>query len=314
MKTEQIHMVTGAFGYSGQYVAKRLLKNGHIVHTLTNSPQRINPFEGKIRAFPYNFNNPEKLKESLRNVAVLYNTYWVRFDHKEFSHGSAVKNSIILFNAAKEAGVKRIVHVSITNPSEASHLKYFSGKARLENALIKTGIPHSILRPAVLFGKEDILIGNIAWILRRFPFFLIFGDGSYKLQPIYVDDFAELLVKHGEEKENLIINAIGPETFTYKGLVEKISKIIGIKKPIISISPQFAYIAGKLINMAKNDVFITKAEVEGLMSGLLYVDSPPAGETKLTNWVKENATSLGQYYKSELGRRNDRFTNYSETF
>lgn len=314
METQQVHMVTGAFGYSGKYIAKRLLNKGHTVHTLTNSLKRENPFAGKIRAFPYNFGDPDKLKESLKNVSVLYNSYWIRFNHKTFTHESAVKNSIILFNAAKEAGVKRIVHVSITNPSETSNLEYFSGKARLENALKKTGIPYSILRPAVLFGKEDILINNIAWVLRRFPFFLIFGDGSYKLQPIYVNDFAKLAVEQGEEKNNIIINAIGPETFTYKELVATIANIINIEKPVIPVPPNLGYIGGILISLMKNDVFITKNEIEGLMSGLLYVDSKPAGETSLTDWVKEHAGALGQYYKSELGRRNDLFQNYSDKF
>ena len=65
-----------------------------------------------------------------------------------------------LFEAAKKQGIKRIVHISITNPSEDSPFEYFSGKAKIEKALIEFGISYA-LRPAVLFGKEDILINNI---------------------------------------------------------------------------------------------------------------------------------------------------------
>ena len=192
-----LHVVTGAFGYSGRYIAQRLLDCGHRVRTLTNSMDRENAFQGRVEAMPYHFDAPDRLTESLRGVAVLYNTYWVRFNHRTFTHAQAVRNTQTLFEAAKRAGVGRIVHVSITNPSEDSQLEYFHGKAVLERSLRESGIPHTILRPTVLFGKEDILVNNIAWTLRRLPVFGVFGDGQYRLQPIYVDDLAKLAVEQG---------------------------------------------------------------------------------------------------------------------
>lgn len=311
MCENQIHAVTGAFGYSGKYIAQRLLDNGLKVMTLTNSTQRYNPFGDKIKINSFNFDNPTKLTASLEPVSVLYNTYWVRFNHKMFTYASAVRNTITLLNSAKQAGVERIVHISITNPSEQSHLEYFSGKATVEKALQDSGISYSILRPAVLFGKEDILINNIAWILRRFPIFGVFGDGNYELCPIYVDDLAKLAVEQGRKRDNTIINAVGPETFTYKRLVEQIGEILGKKRRIISVPPIIGYIAARIISVIINDVFITRQEIEGLMSGLLYVDSSPAGETKLTNWAKEHAESLGKHYTSELARRKDRLSPYT---
>ena len=180
-----------------------------------------------------------------------------------------------------------------------------------EKAMQESGISYSILRPAVLFGKEDILINNIAWVLRRSPVFGVFGDGSYRLQPIYVDDLAKLAVEQGENRENTIIDAIGPETFTYKGLVQEIGKTIGKKRLIISVPPAIGYIIANLVGKMLNDVLITREEVEGLMAGLLYVDSPPVGETRLTNWTAEHAESLGKHYASELARRRDRLREYA---
>ena len=310
MSELQTHVVTGAFGYSGRYIARRLLNTGHNVITLTNSLHRINPFGEKVQAYPFNFDNPDKLIDILRRVTVLYNTYWVRFNHKKFSHADAVKNTITLFDAAKKAGVKRIVHISITNPSNEFNLEYFSGKAKLEEILKDSGLSYTILRPTVLFGKEDILINNIAWALRRFPVFAVFSNGQYRLQPIYVDDLAELAVEQGENKEDIVINAIGPETFTYKGLIKTIGDIIGKKRPIISVPPAVGYIAGILIGKLVGDVMITRDEITGLMNGLLYVDSPPVGKTKLTEWIKEHRDSLGRRYTSELARRNDRQSEY----
>jgi len=310
MPEQQIHAVTGAYGYSGKYIAQRLLSKRYRVITLTNSIHRDNPFGKKVRAYPFNFDNPHKLTQSLKAVSVLYNTYWVRFNHNMFTQADAVRNTITLFNAAKEAGVRKIVHISITNPSEDSHLEYFRGKAKLEKALTDTGLSYSIIRPTVLFGKEDILINNIAWALYKLPVFAVFGDGHYRLQPIYVDDLAELAVEHGEKEENSIINAIGPETFTYRELVQTIGRIIGRRRPIISAPPALVYIAGRIISQVVNDVLITREEIEGLMSNLLYVNSPPTGKTRLTDWIEEHTKSLGKQYTSELARRIDRETEY----
>jgi len=311
MINKEIHAVTGAFGYSGKYIAKKLLKKGHRVITLTNSLHRENPFGESVKAFPFNFDRPDKLTETLKGVKVLYNTYWVRFNHKMFTFADAIKNTLTLFNAAKRAGVKRIVHISITNASEDSHLEYFCGKAKVEKTLMGADISYAILRPTVLFGKEDILINNIAWGLRNIPVFGIFGEGQYRLQPIYVNDLAELVVKYGETDENIIIDAIGPETFTYKELVQELGMIIGKNRPIISIPPTLGYIATRILGKFLNDIIITRDEIEGLMDNLLYVESPPTGKTKLTDWAKQNVATLGLKYTCELSRRTDRDTKYT---
>ncbi len=309
MKTT-LHAVTGAFGYSGKYIAKRLLDRGHKVITLTNSPDRANPFAGRVKPYPFNFDNPEQLSLSLRGVSVLYNTYWVRFNHRLFNHTDAVRNTERLFEAAKEASIERIVHISITNPSEESPLEYFNGKAKLERALVDSGISHAILRPTVLFGKEDILINNIAWALRRLPVFGVFGSGEYRLQPIYVDDLAALAVEQGAKRENVTIDAIGPETFTYRELVKVIGETIGKRRPIISVPPIAGYLAGWILGKWVGDVMITREEIKGLMDDLLYVDSPPAGTTALSGWIQDHADSLGRKYTSELARRKDRAEDY----
>lgn len=310
MSTQPLHAVTGAFGYSGKYIARKLLAEGRSVITLTNSTNRVNEFTGRIQVVPFNFDKPDALAQSLQNVEVLFNTYWVRYNHRLFKHADAVQNTLVMFEAARQAGVKRIVHISITNPAERSPLEYFSGKARLENALIESGLSYAILRPAVVFGKEDILINNMAWLLRRSPVFGVFGDGNYRLQPIYVEDLAELAVQWGESNENTIINAIGPETFTYRELVESVGRLIGARRQLISISPAVGYWVSRLISFFVNDVMITREEIEGLMADLLYVDSHPTGTTKLTDWVQQHAATLGRNYTSELARRRDRLAYY----
>ena len=310
--TPGLCVVTGAFGYSGKYIAKRLLAAGNRVRTLTNSPQRNNPFGAAVEARPYNFGKPHELARSLEGARVLINTYWVRFDHTDFTHRQAVRNTLLMFEAARQAGVPRIVHISITNPSLESALPYFRGKAELEAALRQSGLSYAILRPTVLFGQEDILVNNIAWMLRRFPVFGVFGDGRYKLQPMFVDDLAKLATEAADSKENFVRDAIGPETFTYRELIATIGEAIGRRRPVVSIPPGLGVALGRFLGMIVGDVVITPEEVAGLMQNLLVTSSPPTGFTALSRWAQDHSATLGHRYSSELARRRDRKKSYEE--
>ena len=268
--------VTGAYGFSGKYIARRLLDLKHDVITLTNSPHRGNPFGELVKAFPYNFSKPKELENSLRGVEVLINTYWVRFDKPpHFSFAQAVANSKVLFEAAKQAGVRRLIHISITNPDLSSDLPYFRGKAEMEEHIKETGLSHAILRPAVLFGTEDILINNIAWALRTLPVFGIYGDGRYRLQPIHVDDLAAAAVDRVEAETNETVDAIGPEIFRYRGLVEMIAREIGSRALIVVMPPWLAFQGVRVLGWMVGDVINTRDEVKGLMQERLYVEITP---------------------------------------
>lgn len=309
--SDDLHVVTGAFGYSGRYITARLLKAGRRVRTLTNSPQRQHPFGTAVDVHPYNFDRPDALVRSLEGARVLVNTYWVRFDHDDFTHAAAVRHTLALFAAARLAGVARVVHVSITNPSLHSDLPYFRGKAELEVALRSSGLSYAILRPTVLFGDDDILINNIAWMLRRFPIFGVFGSGDYQLQPIFVDDLAGLAVEAAGRSDDAVIDAIGPETFTYRELVAVVGGAIGCRRPVVSLPPVAGFWFGRLLGVIVGDVVVTREEIAGLMRNLLVTGSPPAGHTKLSEWAREHRESLGRYYSSELARRRDRRSSYA---
>ena len=308
----ELHAVTGGFGYSGKYIVRGLLARGRAVVTLTNSPNRPNEFGEKIRVAPLAFADRAALVAGLSGAKVLYNTYWVRFDHRDFTHRAAVENTQALFAAAKQAGVERIVHVSITNPSLDSPLPYFAGKARLEAALRETGIPHSILRPAVLFGGEDILINNIAWTLRRVPIFGMVGRGDYGIRPIHVEDFAALAIAEGEAEGCRTLDAVGPESFTFRELVATLGQVIGKPRPIVGVPAWLGLLAGRAIGWLKRDVFLTKEEVAGLTAGLLASTAPATGAIRLSDWARRNQKTLGRRYASEMRRRRRRDVAYPE--
>lgn len=294
--------VTGAFSYSGKYIAQRLLARGEEVITLTGHPNRPDPFDGKVKAFPLDFDEAG-MTESLRGADVLVNTYWVRFDKGENTQPRAVENTQKLVNAAVKAGVKRIVHISIANPSANSHLPYYWGKAANEKAVTESGLSYAILRPTVLVGGgQDVLINNIAFLLRRFPFFFIPGDGSYGIQPVHVEDLAELAVEAVYSKENYVIDAVGPDSYTFKELVQMVGESIGVKRLTISVPPRVALFAAQFLSLFLKDVLLTPEEVDGLSSNLLVSKEPARGKTVFKEWLKENQNIIGAKYASELER------------
>ncbi len=294
--------ITGAFSYSGKYIAQRLLARGEEVITLTGHPNRPDPFSGKVKAFPLDFNAEQELRESLNGVNVLVNTYWVRFDRGKNTQPRAVENTHKLINAASRAGVKRVVHISITNPSTDSPLPYFWGKAANEKAVIESGMSHAILRPTVLVGAEDILVNNIAFLLKRFPVFALPGDGSYRLQPVCVEDLAELAADAIYRRDNYIIDAVGPDIFTFKEMVELIGDKVKAKRPMISVPPHLALLASQLLSLFLGDVLLTPEEVAGLMANLLVSKEPPLCKTHLADWLEANKDKVGARYASEIKR------------
>jgi uncharacterized protein YbjT (DUF2867 family) len=299
---KEIVVITGAFSYTGRYATKLLLNRGYTVRTLTNHPRQANMFGGEVEVFPYSFEHPDQLSEAFRGASTLINTYWVRFPHGKTTFGIAVQNTRTLINAARNAGVRRLVHVSIANPSLESPLGYYQGKAQLEQAVKESGLSYAILRPTVIFGREDILINNIAWFVRHFPVFGIPGDGRYGVRPIYVEDMAELLVEAVETKDNSVFNAVGPETFAFEDLVKLIAAQLGKPLRTLPMPVLFAYLFTRLTGFALRDVVLTWEEYKGLMSNLLAPQGPAAGETRLSQWLSENREHIGRQYASEVAR------------
>jgi NADH dehydrogenase len=298
--------VTGAFGYSGSRIATLLLGAGRLVRTLTTRLPEGHALEGRVEVHPLAFEDAAGLRRALEGVDTLYNTYWVRFSKAGFSQADAVRNTEALFAAAREAGVRRVVHTSITNPSLDSPYEYFRGKARLEEALRGSGLSHAILRPAVLFGGGDILVNNICWMLRRFPVFGCFGDGRYRMRPIHVEDFARLAVEAGAESESRVMDAVGPETWPYRDLVRMLGEAIGKPRPIWRI-PRWAGVAvAWCVGRVVGDVLLTRAEIDALMDDLLATEGPATGTTELSGWAKAHAETLGRQYGHELARRRRR--------
>ncbi len=308
MTEAPLHVVTGAFGYSGRYIAKELLARGARVRTLTNSEHRGNPFGDAIEVHPLHFDDPAALAASLQGAYALYNTYWVRYDYRrgptEFGYAEAVTNTRILFDRARAAGVRRVVHLSVANAREDSAWGYFRGKALLEEELRASGLSHAIVRPTVIFGgPENVLINNIAWLLRHLPVFGVFGRGDARLTPIHVEDLARICVAAADRDGDEILDAVGPETFTYREMVTTMARAMGLRRIVLPVPDAVALAVGRVLGWFLHDIVITGHEIAGLRDESMYTGTEPLGTTRFTEWLRSASDTLGRRYVNDLARR-----------
>jgi uncharacterized protein YbjT (DUF2867 family) len=295
-------VVTGAFSYTGQYIARRLLSQERRVRTLTNHSKRPGADEIKVDVAPLQFADRAALVESLRGADVLYNTYWIRFRHGKMGFGQAIANTRTLVGAAVEAGVRKIVHISVSNPSADSHLDYYAGKARTEEIVRGSGLQWAIVRPTLVFGTGDILINNIAWLLRRMPMFVIPGHGTYRVQPVAAEDVAEIATWAAEQTDNVTLDAAGPDRVTFAELVEGIAIAVGRRPHLVVMPPRLTLWAANIVSRYLHDVMLTRQELEGLMDELLVSSEKARGTRRIDNWLLTNADLVGRTYASELER------------
>jgi NADH dehydrogenase len=296
-----LDVVTGAFSYSGAAIASALLGAGRSVRTLTGHPDRA-PDGPDVEVRPLDFDNQLGLVSSFEGVTTLYNTYWVRFAHDRTDHELAVANSRTLFQAAKRAGVQRIVHVSITHPSIDSPLPYFQGKARVERALAETGVSYAVLRPAILFGGDGVLLNNIAWLLRHLPVFAIGGRGDYRIRGIHVDDLAQLCIEKGAEHHDSVTDAVGPERPTFVELVTMLKEATGSRSHLVHVPGATLPLFSSGLGLFLHDVLLTADEYKAMSSGLADTDGPATGSTALSDWLGQHGEHLGLHYANELER------------
>jgi uncharacterized protein YbjT (DUF2867 family) len=292
-------VVTGAFGYSGAAIARELLTAGRRVRTLTSHPRN----DHDIEALPLDFTDADGLARSLDGADTLYNTYWVRFSHGQNTQDQAVRNSRVLFEAAKRAGIQRVVHVSILHAAPDSPYPYFRGKAEVERELASTGIPHTILRPAILFGGapgDAVLVNNIAWLLRRLPVFAIGGDGAYHVRPIDVDDLARLAT--GAWTGDVTKDAVGPQSLAFREMVTAIRTAVGSRAVLVRVPGRVVPPMAAVLGVLLRDVLLTAEEYKAMAAGLADSSAPATGATVFTDWVAAHGSDLGRGYANELDR------------
>jgi uncharacterized protein YbjT (DUF2867 family) len=295
-----LDIVTGAYGFTGKYIARRLLARGRRIRTLTGHPQREHPFGESVPAALCSFDDPAALAAAMDGAATLYNTYWVRFEKGKTTFAKAVDNTRTLLQAATAAGVRRVVHISVAQADEDSPYPAIRAKAAAERVVRESGLSFAIIRPTAMFGAESALFNNMAWMLRRFPLFPIPGNGKYRLQPVGVDDVAARAIELGSVNEAWTGTLAGPEVFTYEEIVRMVAKAVGSRSRIIHVGPERFLHLSKIVAGMVHDVLLTREEIEILTRDLLIPEAPVLAPTRLSDWLVRCGADLGGSYISEL--------------
>lgn len=294
--------VTGATSYTGRFIAERLVASGRRVIDLTRDPRAPHPLGELAVSAALDFDHPDLLTRTLEGVDTLYNTFWIRFERGPITYGWAVERSQVLIDAAERAGVRRIVHLSVINAARDAPTAYFRAKAAVEESLTRSGVPSAIVRPTVTFGPGDILVNNLAWTLRRLPIFGIPGDGMYPIQPVHIDDIADLAVQVGSMTDRRVVDAAGPDTFTFNEFVTLVRDAVGSRAMVVHL-PVWAALAGaSLIGLVVRDAVLKRDEVTELRSKLMVSAEPPTGAVRLADWLARHSDTLGRRWASELDR------------
>jgi uncharacterized protein YbjT (DUF2867 family) len=291
-----MNAVTGALSFTGRAIAEELLRRGEQVISLSRRDDPADPLRSRVEV------RPLFADSSLEGAHTLYNTYWIRFERGRSTFDDAVRRTIALFEAARRAGVGRIVHVSVSRADAADDLPYFRGKHRVEQWLEESDLDWAIVRPTLVFGPSDILVNNIAWILRRLPLFLLPRPAGCLVQPVSVRDTARIAI---DSRSHVVQDAAGPEVHEFGHFVRLIASAVGSRARIVSAPRPVALAFVRVGNAAVRDVVVTRDELDGLSRSLLTSSALPLGIDRFSEWIRDNADALGCRYESEL-RRNFR--------
>lgn len=295
-------VVTGAFSFSGRYVAEQLLELGREVRTLTRRPGSESPFGSRVEVFPLDFADRGGLVSALSGTDTLYNTYWIRFPSREVGWNNVVANTSALLEAASDAGVRRVVQWSVANASPDSPFAYFRAKAVAEELLRSSGLSHAIVRPTLVFGNGEVLLNNVAWLLRRLPVFLLPGGDGYRLQPVAAEDIAQAAVDVGLADEPATLELGGPETLTFGEVVRRVRAAIGSRATVLRSPPALALGFARALERLAGETLVTREELAGLRASLLVARGDPSGGRSLDDWLEAAASRLGRRLASDRNR------------
>jgi uncharacterized protein YbjT (DUF2867 family) len=297
-----VHVVTGAFSFTGAHVARALLARGGNVRTLSRWPEPGHPLDGVVEFARLQFDDEETLTRDLSGATTLYNTYWVRFPREDVTWATVLENTRTLLRAARSAGVGRVVQFSVSNASEASPYGYFRAKALAERELRESGLSHAIVRPTLTFGHGELLLNNIAWTLRRSPVFLLPTGGRYATQPVSVEDVVDLALELAGQSDDVSADAAGPAVFSFAELVAAVRAAVGARARLVRCPPTVVLGAARAASLPLRDVLIRRDELGALRDDLLVSRGPPRATKRLEDWLAETADTLGRWFVSERRR------------
>ncbi len=234
--------VVGGSGFVGRHVVRALARHGYRVRVAVRRPDlafHLQPLGGvgQIHAVQANVRFPHSLDAAMAGADAVVNLVGILApDGRQTFRSVQAEGARAVAAAAARAGVSRLVQMSALGAAPDSASEYATSKAEGEAAALESGVAAVVLRPSVIFGPEDGFFNRFAALARMLPVLPIVG-GATRLQPVFVGDVAEAVVKgvDGSAAAGRVYELGGPEIVTLKELVDAVLRITGRNRPVIDL-------------------------------------------------------------------------------
>jgi uncharacterized protein YbjT (DUF2867 family) len=266
--------VFGGTGFLGHRVVRHLRKDGFSVRVASRHPDRGHRLFGlddpQLQSVEANIHDERSMADALTGAYGVVNAVSLYVEQgQETFHSVHVESAQRVAAQAHRAGVKRVAHVSGIGADAASRSLYIRKRGEGELAVRAAFADSILIRPAVMFGPDDAFLTTILKLLRGLPFYPMFGRGLTRLQPAYVEDVAEAIVRalQGEEPHAITYEFCGPHVYSYEDFLRAVAHEAGLK-PILIPVPFAAWHVLAWISEMLPSMPVTRTQVE-----LMQIDS-----------------------------------------
>jgi NADH dehydrogenase len=238
-------LVTGGTGFIGRTLVHHLISSGQEVRTLLR-PSKTSPHLPRgiaVDAAVSSLLDERSLRAALRGVDTIFHLAGnERHSSRARLQEVDIQGTQVLVEAASQAGVKHILYVSHLGADQNSAFPVLKAKGLAEHAIIQSGVPYTVLRSSILFGPGDQFTTGIARLLRSWPGpFLLPGDGSSLVQPLWIEDLVAclLIALDAPTMMNQVISVGGVEAMPFRQVVQLIMAKINVNRQLSSFSPPY---------------------------------------------------------------------------
>ncbi|MBR1159498.1 complex I NDUFA9 subunit family protein [Bradyrhizobium elkanii] len=260
--------VFGGTGFLGRRIVQHLRDHEFSVRIASRHPDRgcsqFGPHDSQLLFVEADIHDERSVANALAGAYAAVNAVSLYVEHgRETLHSVHVESAQRVAAQAHRAGVKRLVHLSGIGADAASRSRYIRARGEGELVVRATFAGAHIIRPAVMFGPDDAFLTTILNLLRRLPIYPMFGRGSMKLQPAYVEDVAEATVRiiQRAETQPTIFECGGPRVYSYEELVGIVAHQAGLA-PILVPIPLAVWHALAWASEILPDPILTRNQVE----------------------------------------------------
>jgi NADH dehydrogenase len=264
--------LTGATGFVGRNILKRLLAEGHSVRALVREPEEAGALKAeKVELMAGDVAEGAGLDQGMQGCDAAIHLVGIIVEKGkntfERVHHLGTRNVV---EAAKRMGLKRMVHMSALGARADGAAKYQTTKWKGEEEVRGSGIRYCILRPSLIFGKGDGFVTQMMNTMRSAPLFRpVPGDGKPKFRPVSIDDVTACFV-HAlttEAATNQTVKLGGADELTLNEVLAEIARCAGVRKPAVHIPMPLMFAGATVAQSLLKNPPITVDQLKMLREG-----------------------------------------------